>query len=35
MASELEYVAMPSAVTKLVGDVWKTQLKDGSGKAIW
>jgi phosphate transport system substrate-binding protein len=35
MATELEYVAMPPAVVKLVQDAWKTQLKDGSGKAIW
>jgi phosphate transport system substrate-binding protein len=35
MAGELEYVAMPAAVIKQVQDVWKAQLKDGSGKAIW
>ncbi|HVK93299.1 MAG TPA: phosphate ABC transporter substrate-binding protein PstS [Noviherbaspirillum sp.] len=35
MATELEYVAMPAPVTKLVNDAWKTQLKDASGKAIW
>jgi len=35
MATELEYVAMPAPVTKLVNEAWKTQLKDASGKAIW
>ncbi len=35
MATELEYVAMPAAVSKLVQDTWKANLKDASGKAIW
>jgi phosphate transport system substrate-binding protein len=35
MAAELEYVAMPPAVVKLVQEAWKAQLKDGSGKAVW
>jgi phosphate transport system substrate-binding protein len=35
MATELEYVAMPAPVIKLVQDAWKTQLKDGSGKPVW
>jgi phosphate transport system substrate-binding protein len=35
MAAELDYVAMPAPVIKLVEDAWKTQLKDGSGKALW
>lgn len=35
MASELEYVAMPEPVVKLVQDAWKAQLKDASGKALW
>ncbi|MFC7514654.1 phosphate ABC transporter substrate-binding protein PstS [Herbaspirillum sp. GCM10030257] len=35
MAAELDYVAMPSAVVKLVEDGWKAQLKDASGKALW
>jgi phosphate transport system substrate-binding protein len=35
MATELEYVAMPAPVTKLVQDAWKTQLKDAAGKAVW
>jgi phosphate transport system substrate-binding protein len=34
-AAELEYVAMPAPVIKLVQDAWKAQLKDASGKAIW
>jgi phosphate transport system substrate-binding protein len=35
MAAELDYVAMPAAVVKQVQDAWKSQLKDGSGKALW
>ena len=35
MANELDYVAMPPAVIKLVQDTWKAQLKDPSGKAVW
>ncbi|WP_136414717.1 MULTISPECIES: phosphate ABC transporter substrate-binding protein PstS [Oxalobacteraceae] len=35
MAAELDYVAMPTAVVKLVEDAWKSQLKDQAGKAIW
>ena len=35
MAAELDYVALPAPVVKLVQDAWKAQLKDGSGKAIW
>jgi len=34
-AAELDYVPMPDAVTKLVQDAWKANLKDASGKAIW
>jgi phosphate transport system substrate-binding protein len=35
MATELDYVAMPAAVVKLVEESWKANLKDTSGKAIW
>jgi len=35
MATELDYVAMPATVVKMVGDAWKAQLKDASGKALW
>jgi len=35
MASELDYVAMPDAVVKLVQDAWKKELADSAGKAIW
>jgi phosphate transport system substrate-binding protein len=35
MATELDYVAMPAPVVKLVQESWKAQLKDGSGKAVW
>jgi phosphate transport system substrate-binding protein len=34
-ATELDYVPLPDAVTKLVQDAWKTNMKDASGKAIW
>lgn len=35
MASELDYVAMPESVVKLVEQAWKADIKDASGKAIW
>lgn len=35
MADELDYVAMPAPVVKLVQTSWKTQLKEASGKEIW
>lgn len=35
MAADLDYVAMPAPVVKLVQDAWKAQLKDSSGKAVW
>jgi phosphate transport system substrate-binding protein len=36
MAAELDYVAMPAPVIKQINDVvWKGQLKDASGKAVW
>jgi phosphate transport system substrate-binding protein len=34
-ATDLDYVPMPAAVTKLVQDAWKANLKDASGKAVW
>jgi phosphate transport system substrate-binding protein len=35
MAVELDYVAMPPAVVKQVADLWKGEVKDASGKAVW
>jgi phosphate transport system substrate-binding protein len=35
MATDLDYVAMPAPVVKMVQDSWKAELKDGSGKAVW
>ncbi len=35
MAAELDYVAMPPQVVKLIQDQWKKQIKDASGKSIW
>ncbi|MFL6656593.1 MAG: phosphate ABC transporter substrate-binding protein PstS [Massilia sp.] len=34
-AVELDYVPLPDAVTKLVAESWKANLKDATGKAIW
>lgn len=34
-ATELDYVAMPAAVVKLVEESWKATIKDESGKAVW
>lgn len=35
MATELDYIPMPSPVVNLVENAWKAQLKDTSGKSIW
>jgi phosphate transport system substrate-binding protein len=35
MATELEYVFLPPAVTKVVQDNWKAKIKDTSGKSVW
>ncbi len=35
MASDLDYVPLPDAVTKMIRDSWKTQIKAASGQAIW
>ena len=35
MATELDYVAMPPAVVKQVAELWKGEVKDASGKAVW
>ena len=35
MANDLDYVAMPASVIKLVQETWKTEVKDASGKAVW
>ncbi len=35
MATDLDYVPMPPSTVKLVQDLWKAQLKDTSGKALW
>lgn len=34
-AADLDYVPLPAAVTKLVEDSWKANVKDSGGKAIW
>lgn len=35
MATDLEYVPMPTPVVKQINDLWKTSLKDGAGASIW
>ncbi len=35
MAEELDYVALPDALTKEIADAWKVQVKDTAGKPIW
>ena len=35
MALDLDYIPMPDSVVKLVENVWKSELRDTSGKAIW
>ena len=34
-AADLDYVPMPDAVTKLVQDAWRANVKDAAGKAVW
>jgi phosphate transport system substrate-binding protein len=35
MADELDYVPMPDPVVKLIQSVWKSQIKDAAGKAVY
>ena len=35
MADALDYVPMPDSVVKLVEAIWKSDLKDSAGKAVW
>ncbi len=35
MAEDLDYVPLPPALVKLIGDEWKAQIKDVSGKPLW
>ena len=35
LAAELDYVPMPDGVLNVITEAWKTQIKDGSGKAVW
>lgn len=35
MAEALDYVPMPASVVKLVEQIWKKEIKDSSGKAVW
>ena len=35
MAEELDYVALPDALTKEIASAWKAQVKDTAGKPIW
>ena len=35
MASELDYVAMPPNVVKLIESAWQTKIKGPDGQAVW
>ncbi len=35
MAMDLDYVALPDSVIEQVHDVWRSQVKDVSGKVLW
>ena len=35
MASDLDYVPLPAPRVTQIEDAWKSQLKDGGGKALW
>jgi phosphate transport system substrate-binding protein len=35
LAVDLDYVPLPESLVKLIQDAWKSQIKDGSGKAAW
>ncbi|MGH8504601.1 MAG: phosphate ABC transporter substrate-binding protein PstS [Stenotrophobium sp.] len=35
MAAELDYVAMPEAIVRMVESSWAANIKDASGKPIW
>jgi len=35
MADDLDYVPMPDPVVKLIQSVWKSQIKDASGKVVY
>lgn len=35
MASDLDYVALPTAVVRMVEKSWKTELKGENGQAVW
>jgi len=35
MALELDYVPIPDPVVKQIKSIWKSQIKDASGKAVY
>ncbi len=35
MAEDLDYVPLPDNVVKMIAESWKSQIKDGAGKALW
>lgn len=35
MAAELDYVALPAAVVRMVETSWKTGLKGENGQPVW
>jgi len=35
MAADLDYVALPESLVKMINDEWRAQVKDAAGKALW
>lgn len=35
MAEELDYVAIPETLARQIAEAWRTQVKDGTGRAVW
>ena len=35
LAEELDYVPLPDAVTALVAEAWRSEIKDAAGKPVW
>lgn len=35
LAADLDYVPLPDVLTRQIKSAWATQIKDGSGKALW
>jgi phosphate transport system substrate-binding protein len=35
LAEALDYVPLPEAVTAVIADAWRAQIRDGAGKPVW